>query len=142
MKVMLLALMIVVASLTATAAPSSTAEPKRENGLSVFMFPKRAADLDATKTVKWGFVVSERDDHSRPVDRPTFKTAEDLLAFYRSRPSRVQQNGLWVVVTHPDAYSPEEKVILEHLKSLCVEQAVPLFVSRAAELPNGWKRVS
>src|SRR4029077_8076187 len=128
MKGMHWALMIVVANLTATTALPSATQPKREFGLSVFMFPKRAADLDATKTVKWGFVVTERDDRRRPVDRPTFQTAEDLLAFYRSRPSSVQQNGLWVVVTHPDAYSPEEKAILEHLKSICLKQEVTLFM--------------
>ncbi len=142
MRVIHTALMMVVGTGAITACMPSPSAPKRELGLSVFMFPKRAADLDASKTVKWGFAVTEREDRRRPVDRPTFQTAEDLLAFFRSRSNPVQQNGLWVVVTHPDAYSPEEKAILEHLESICVKQHVTLFVSRAFELPNGWKRVS
>ena len=141
-KVMQLAPMIVVMALTLPACPGSRVEPVRELGLSVFMFPKRAADLDATRTVNWGFVVTERDDHRRPADRPTFQTVEDLLVFYRSRPESVQQNGLWLVVTHPDAYGAEEMTVLEQLKSACVKQKVPLFLSRASELPTGWKRVT
>ncbi len=142
MKMTHLALVTVVTGLTLACVPTSRMEPRRDDGLSVFMFPKRVADLDATRKAKWGFVLNEPKDHSRPADRPAFQTAEDLLVYYRSLPGSVRQNGLWVLVTHPDAYSVEENAILYQLKSLCAKQEVPLFVSRASELPDGWKRVS
>ena len=52
----------------------------------------------------------------------------------------VQQNGIWVVVTHPDAYSEPEKALLEALKALCRKEKIPLFIARAAQLPHGWQR--
>jgi hypothetical protein len=43
------------------------------------------------------------------------------------------------VTTHPDAYSSAEKQLLED-KLLCQKEEIPLFIARASELPNGWKR--
>jgi hypothetical protein len=44
------------------------------------------------------------------------------------------------VVTDPDAYSDAEKQFLQNVKALCRQEKFPLFISRAIELPNGWKR--
>jgi hypothetical protein len=49
-------------------------------------------------------------------------------------------NGVWIVTTNPDAYSDEEKSFLEEIKRLCGKEKILLFVARASELPNGWKR--
>jgi len=63
-----------------------------------------------------------------------------MLSFIRKQDSEVQQNGLWIVTTNPDAYSEAEKTLLEHLKSMCRQEGIPLFICRASELPNGWTR--
>ena len=58
----------------------------------------------------------------------------------RAQTEEVQANGAWIVVTNPDAYSDDEKQFLEEIKAVCRKEKIPLFISRAAELPNGWKR--
>ncbi len=117
-------------------------EPSRNAGLSVHMLPKSVADRDPTGTFKWGFMVTEPQDQRSPAERPVYQKAEELLVFLKSRPTSVQQNGIWVVVTNPDAYAPEEKQLLDQLKALCLKEKVPLFLCRGSELPNGWKRIS
>jgi hypothetical protein len=49
-------------------------------------------------------------------------------------------NGIWIVTTHPDAYSEEEKGLLEEVKAICRKENIPLFLCRASQLPNGWIR--
>jgi hypothetical protein len=52
----------------------------------------------------------------------------------------VQENGVWIVVTNPDAYSDSEKALLEDVKAACRRAKIPVFICRASELPSGWKR--
>jgi hypothetical protein len=52
----------------------------------------------------------------------------------------VQENGVWTVTTHPDAWSDTEKNLVEDVKLTCHREKITLFLCRAAELPDGWKR--
>ena len=116
---------------------SAQAAPERTKGISVHMLPKRVADISGQK---WGFSV-DRADYLKPESQqPVLQTPKEFLAFVRKQDTRVQENGVWIVVSHPDAYSDSEKTLLEDIKALCQKENIPLFVCRASELPNGWKR--
>jgi hypothetical protein len=99
--------------------------PQRSQGISMHMLPKGVADLSGAK---WGLTV----DRSSVV----IQTTQEFLDFYNNQSSATKENGVWIVVTNPD----EEKSFLEDIKSLCAKEKIILFVARAAELPNGWKR--
>jgi len=116
---------------------SSAAAQERSQGISVHMLPKRVADIGGRP---WGFTVDSSPRLKAAAQRPVFQTAEDILSFIRKQDSEVQQNGLWIVTTNPDAYSEAEKTLLENVKSMCRQEGIPLFICRASELPNGWTR--
>jgi hypothetical protein len=125
--------LIVSASLFETAG----AAQQRSQGVSVHMLPKRVADIGG---MAWGFTVDyspRLKAESQPV---VIQTVADLLAYIRKQDVGVQVNGLWIVVTNPDAYSEEEKTLLENVKFMCRRERIPLFICRGSELPNGWKR--
>jgi tetratricopeptide (TPR) repeat protein len=106
------------------------AEPQREKGLSLHMLPKRVAEID---NKKWGFVGDANNNKEE-----TFQTSEEVLAHFKSLPSGIQDNGIWVVITHPDAYSEQEKQTYEHLKQACLKNNITLLACRASKLPDGW----
>lgn len=110
---------------------------ERAKGISVHMLPKRVADIGGKP---WGFMVDYSPRLQTESQQPAIQTVEDLLSFIRKQDNDVQENGLWIVTTHPDAYSEEEKMLLEDVKSMCRRENIPLFICRASELPNGWKR--
>jgi hypothetical protein len=112
------------------------AAQERWKGISIHMLPKRVADLGGDP---WGFRVSLVGTR-RVVSPPVIQTAAELLAFFRAQEPSVQENGIWIVVTHPDAYSDSEKALLESVKNMSRNEHVPLFVCRAMYLPDGWIR--
>lgn len=112
-------------------------EPQRSQGISIHMLPKRVAKISGRPS---GFSVDYSPKLKNETVQPVLQTGQELLAYVRKQDATVQENGVWVVITNPDAYSEEEMKLLEEVESLCREQKVPLFVSRASELPNGWKR--
>lgn len=101
------------------------------------MLPKRAADLGR---MKWGFSVDYSSLLKPEPEQPVLQTPEEFLGFVRKQDKAVQDNGVWIVTTHPDAYSTVESKLLEDIESLCRRQGIPLFIARASALPNGWKR--
>jgi hypothetical protein len=126
---LLLSIMLLNAALAAT--------PERAKGISLHMLPKRVADISGSK---WGFTV-DYAKHLKPEPvEPVLQTTDELVAFVRKQDKAVQDNGVWIVTTHPDAYSDVEKTLLEDIKTVSRQQHIPLFICRAAELPNGWKR--
>lgn len=72
--------------------------------------------------------------------QPVLKSADEVLAFSRKQDTSVQQNGIWIVVSHPDSYSEGELQLVEDVKALCRAEKIPLFITRAANLPDGWRR--
>jgi hypothetical protein len=128
-------LITLVVSVILFVPPSSAQE--RSQGISVHMLPKRVADIGG---MAWGFTVDPSPRLKAASPRPALQTIEDILSFIRKQDTAVQENGLWIVTTNPDAYSEAEKTLLENVKSMCRQEKIPLFICRASELPNGWAR--
>jgi len=126
--------------LSFTAQISYAAEPVREKGLSVHMLPKQVSDLDKTGKVNWGFIVGPQESSK---DKSWyFQDVKKLVKYFKTLPASVQKNGIWVVTTHPDAYSQTEKDLLENLIQICKKEGISVFHCRGSELPGGWQRLS
>jgi hypothetical protein len=130
-----LALVLSAVSLASSLALAAT--PERAKGISVHMLPKRVADLGKRQ---WGFVVSHAEYLKPESAQPVLQSPAELLRFVRKQSPSVQDNGIWIVTTHPDAYSDSEQELLEDVKALCRRESIPLFIARGSELPNGWRR--
>lgn len=126
----------VVVSTSLLLLPGANAQ-ERSQGISMHMLPKRVADMGGKP---WGFTVDYSPKLQPERQRPVLQTADDVLSYIRKQNATVQENGLWIVTTSPDAYSDEEKALLEDVKSICQREKIPLFICRASELPNGWVR--
>jgi len=101
------------------------------------MLPKGVADIAGRP---WGFTVDYSPNLKTESASVTLQTVAQVLSFVRRQDASVQENGLWIVTTHPDAYSAGEKELLEGVKSMCRRERIPLFICRASQLPNGWSR--
>jgi hypothetical protein len=113
------------------------ATPERSKGISMHMLPKRVADLGGDK---WGLTVTAAGYLTPDAGSTTIQTAAEFLAFVQKQNSSAKENGVWIVTTHPDAYSEQEKSFLTEVIAVCVTEKIPLFIVRGAQLPNGWKR--
>ena len=111
--------------------------PQRSKGISIHMLPQRVASLSGEK---WGLKVDYSKLLQPEAEQPVLQTPGELLAFVRKQDKDIQENGVWIVTTHPDSYSAAEKKLLEDIKLLCHHENIALFTCRASELPNGWKR--
>ena len=103
--------------------------PERSKGISMHFLPKRVAEISGQK---WGLVSD--------VSQDAVQTPDEFLTFVRRQPRETQDNGVWVVVSHPDAYGEQEKKFFVAVEDLCRREKIALFVARAADLPRGWKR--
>ncbi len=101
------------------------------------MLPKRVADLGGNK---WGLTVSAASYLTPDAGSTTLQTAAEFLAFVQKQNNSVKENGVWIVTTHPDAYSEQEQSFLKEVIAVCVKEKIPLFIARGSQLPNGWKR--
>jgi hypothetical protein len=127
---------LLVASPVFAATPERGA-PERDKGISLDMLPKRVAKLDSSL---WGFHVWYAPYLKPEKKPPVLQSTEDVLNYVRKQDGSVQANGIWIVTTHPAAYAAEEIQLLEDIKALCREEAIPLFIVRGSELPDGWQR--
>ena len=127
-------LVVVNAVVAVACAFAQAAEPVRDAGLSAHFLPARVGQL---RGEPGGFDVRP---HGAVKDRRLFPSAEALIVFFKTLPRTVQDNGIWVVMTHPAAYEDAELKQLSVLEDLCKRNKAPLFVARASELPNGWRR--
>jgi len=112
--------------------------PDRSKGISMHMLPKRVAALDAK--MKWGFMVSHTAYLKPETEKQILQTSNEFLTYVRKQADKVQENGVWIVITNPSAYSQEELRLLEDIKALCKKEKITLFVARGSQLPNGWVR--
>ena len=129
--------LVLMMACTMAASFAWAATPVREQGLSMHMMPKRVADLQGRK---WGFIVAYATYLQPEKRQPVLQSAEEVWEFVHKQDHTVQQNGIWIVVTHPDAYSASEHALLEAVKAMCRQKKIPLFIARAAQLPHGWQR--
>lgn len=103
------------------------------------MLPKRVADLG--RVGAWGFQIEWNPLLKPEKERPVLQNTKGLLQFVKKQTAEVISNGVWIVTSHPDAYSDQEKKLLEDVKKLLPEQGIRLFICRAKELPDGWKEI-
>jgi hypothetical protein len=126
----------VVLSTSLLIIPTATAQ-ERSQGVSVHMLPKRVADIGGKP---WGFSVDYSQRLKPEPQRPVIQTVDEIRSYVRKQAPGVQGNGLWIVTTNPDAYSEDEKLLLEDVKSMCRREKIPLFICRASQSPNGCLR--
>ncbi len=107
-------------------------ESERSKGLSVHMLPDRVAQINGGSG---GFTV--RDSNGT---ESIYPNAQQLIAFFQTLSAPTQASGIWVVTTHPSAYSDSERTKLRALITLCNEKKILVFTCRGSELPGGWKR--
>ena len=117
-----------------TATLVVAAEPTRESGLSVHMLPERVAAIGGGHG---GFSVTDPVTRERGT---TFAEPQQLIAYFDHLAPTIQQNGIWIVTTHPTAYSEAENQNLQALIAMCAKKAIPVFTCRGSALPNGWLR--
>ncbi len=111
--------------------------PRRDKGISMHMLPKQVADMGGRR---WGLVVTYADYLMPEPAEPVLQSATEVVAFARKQDPKVQANGIWIVTTHPDAYSDMEKRVLDDVKAFCRRERIALFIARGSELPSGWQR--
>ena len=121
--------------LLVTAATMFAAEPTRQDGLSIHLLPDRVAKIGGGHG---GFTVTDPETRERGA---TYAEPKELLAYFQHLPMSVQLNGIWIVTTHPSSYSEGERTKLKALAATCGEKKIPVYVCRASELPEGWKRL-
>ncbi len=117
-------------------------EPRREEGLGVLLVPKLSTQPGVPGKDRWGFLISVPGDRRPPAERPLVTSPAALLGFLAEQSRAVQFNGIWLIVTDPDAYTPTEKNMVVELKRLCNEKETALFVTRGSEFPYGFERVN
>jgi len=127
---------ITVAFLLTTFAVAA-ATPERSKGISMHMLPKRVADLGSNK---WGLTITPTEYLTSDARSTTLQTADEFIAFVQKQSALVKENGVWIVTTHPAAYSEQEKAFLDEVIGVCAKEQIPLFIVRGSQLPNGWKR--
>ncbi len=72
--------------------------------------------------------------------QPFLQSISDVLEYIKKQDLSVIKNGLWVVTTHPMAYSEEELEFQEQIKTALPKENIPLFWVRGAELDKGFTR--
>ena len=123
----------------ALAACSAHPRPERMRGVSVHLVPERSASW--TGSSKGGFVASLAEPARLDTKQRRFASAALLIEFVKRQSADRRANGVWLVVTHPDAYSAMERAQVELLASGCQGLGIPLFVCRGRDLPSGWQQV-
>lgn len=111
------------------------AKPTRDKGLSMHMVPERVAEIDKQK---WGLLISEIFCQRYNKPEETFQSSAEMLKYFKSLPQEIKENGIWIVITNPDAYSEKEKAVFESVKQECMKERIIFFVCRGSKLPDGW----
>ena len=115
--------------------PAWALDPAREKGVTVHLLPERVGRMVGDTG---GFVV--RPQHIIN-ERRLFPTAEAFFSYFMEFSGEVIANGIWVVTSNPTDYPESELKRLDQLVELCRAREIPLFVTRASSLPNGWEKL-
>lgn len=132
-----IACLIFFCLLLQSASYSDNFEPERSKGISVHLTPESVVQIANDKNIQ-RFIVTFEDEKGayQAVDNKAVSLIENI----KTLPENFQQNGIWVVLTHPDSYSVQDQTELAELERLAAINKIPLFESRASELPDSWKR--
>jgi hypothetical protein len=116
-------------------ASAESITPQRQKGVSAYLNPEHIVKQVNLKHIQ-RFIIKGSDGKSVVAYD---STAEGLIEQIRSQPPEIQNNGLWLVITNPVAYSPNDLKELEKLDELTKKAKIPYFVCRGSELPDGWQ---
>jgi len=116
---------------------SHAVEPDRSKGISVHALPESVAKISGKP---WGFAVSYAPYLKEEPGQPYLQSVNDVLSYIKKQSPSVVKNGLWVVTTHPRAYSQKEIAFHNQVKNLLPQEGIPLFWVRASDLKNGFRR--
>ena len=105
-------------------ADASAAEPERAKGLSVHMLPDRVAQIDGRSG---GFIVRDSGGES------SYPDGRALIVFFQTLSGSTRENGIWVVITNPSAYSATEAQDAGHTLRRKENSGVHLSRFRATE---------
>jgi len=87
-------------------SPAFAEGPDRSKGISVHALPKRVAKISGKP---WGLEVAYAPYLKPEPGQPFLQSIDDVLRYVKKQDPDVIKNGLWVVTTHPSAYSEEVK---------------------------------
>ena len=116
---------------------SHAIEPERSKGISVHALPERIAKISGRP---WGFEVAYAPNLKPEPGQPYLQSVKDVLDYVRKQNPSVIKNGLWVVTTHPSAYSKKENDLHKQVKAALPKENIPLFWARGSEIKKGFKR--
>jgi hypothetical protein len=114
------------------------AEPVRDMGISVYLNPEGVVKKANKENIQ-RFLVTDADRKSVVA---WDSTATGLIEKIKNQPAGMQENGIWLVYSNPDAYTDLDRSEQNKLKDLAKENGIPFFEARASELPNGWRRIN
>lgn len=114
-------------------------EAHRALGVGAHWLPQRIATLMNSPA---GLVI-RKSPHLRAIAEPevVLSTVASTRAFLQAQEATVSQQGLWIVTTHPSAYSADERAFMERLHDAVLAAGIPFFVCRGSALPDGWVRL-
>lgn len=113
------------------------AEPVQEKGILMQMLPERAAMISGRPP---GLYVDYADYLAPESRQPMLRTPVEFVAYVEKQDPEVQKNGVWILLFNPAAYSDEEELLLEKLKSAAHKSDIPLFFHYATDLEGDWRR--
>jgi len=111
--------------------------PDRSKGISVYALPKRVAKISGKP---WGLEVAYAPYLKPEPGQPFLQSISDVLNYIKKQDPEVIKNGLWVVTTHPSAYSEQELEFQKQIKETLPKENIPLFWARGSELDKGFTR--
>lgn len=113
------------------------AEPVQEQGISMQMLPERASTISGMPP---GIYVEYADYLAPEPRQPVLRTPVEFVAYVEKQAPAVRENGVWLLLFNPEAYSEEEELLLEKIKSAAGKSGIPLFIRYATDLEGDWRR--
>ena len=113
------------------------AEPVQEKGISMQMLPERASMISGRPP---GIYVEYADYLAAEPHQPVLRTPVEFVAYVEKQDPEVRENGVWLLLFNPEAYSDAEELLLEKIKSAAQKSDIPLFVHYATDLAGDWQR--
>jgi hypothetical protein len=112
-------------------------QPDRSLGISMQLVPQSAV-LNSSR--KPGFAVAPSPYLLREAEPPVLHNAEDFFSYVSKQSPLVRANGIWIVTNAPEAYTAQEKKLLQEIIGECAKRGIILYLCRFVDLPDGWKR--
>jgi hypothetical protein len=113
-------------------AATCWALPDKDQGTTVDLVPKEHAAKSPSG--EYGFVASIETKRAFVAH-----SAAEFMRLYQRLSLPVKENGIWLSLNENNAYSPQEKLMIDQLKTLCRDDEFWLFIRTGQDK---WKRIS